>query len=313
MSDDNILNIPTEKEELTTEPKREKVRVIPIQYIDNFPEHPFKVRDDENMNQLVESIRDFGVISPIVCIKKPDERYEVISGHRRKYACEKLGIKVMPVILRELSREEAIIAMVDSNLQREVILPSEKAFAYKMKMEAIDRQGKRADLKDALTCRPLVDKLKSADVIGSEVGESGRQIQRYIRLTELTHELLEKVDSGDIAFRPAVELSYLTEEEQRNLLETIESEEATPSLGQAICMKKLSQEKNLNMDTIFDIMTEEKANQIEKIKIPMERIERYFTRGTPPKEIEETIIKALDEYRNRQRARAHNEHDRDER
>lgn len=288
-----------------TETRSEKVRVVPTNCIDDFPEHPFKIKEDENMQALLESISIYGVISPVVARQKDDGRYELISGHRRKYACQKLGIETMPVIVRPLNREQAIIAMVDSNLQREHILPSEKAFAYKMKLEALKCQGKRTDL----TPRPMVGKLDNVKNIGDENGESGRQIQRYIRLTELIPELLELVDEGRIAFRPAVELSYLSETEQRDLLETIDSEETTPSLAQAIRIKKLSQEGILSMDAIFAIITEEKPNQVEKIKIPFAKLDRYFQRGTPHHIIEETICRALEEYRNRRRIKQNQNRD----
>lgn len=281
-----------------TEMKREKVRVVPIKYIDDSPDHPFQVRDDEEMMSLVESIATFGVITPVIARKTADERYELISGHRRKRACELLHIDTLPIIVRDLSREEGIILMVDSNLQREHILPSEKAFAYKMKMEAMKCQGKRNDL----TSPPLVEKLNDRDkwtstLIGNEHGESQEQVRRYIRLTELIPQLLQMVDEGKIAFRPAVELSYLGKEEQEDLLETIESEDCTPSLAQAIRMKGLSRDNQLDMDKIFEIMTEEKANQKEKLRIPMERVESFFKRGTPPSVMIETVIKALELYR----------------
>ena len=277
--------------------KREKVRVVPLKYVDDFPDHPFRVHDDESMADLVHSIEMNGVMNPVIARRKEDGRYELISGHRRKFACEKLGLELIPIIVRELSREDAIIAMVDSNLHREHILPSEKAKAYKMKMDAMNRQGKRTDL----TSCPLGRKLNSANEIAEQSAESERQIYRYIRLNELTPKLLDLVDEGKIGFRPAVELSYLTEEEQQDLLETIESEEATPSLAQAMRMKDLSKNCELDMDAIFKIMTEEKGNQKMNVKIPMERLDRYFTRGTPPKEIEDVIIKALEFYRKRVR------------
>lgn len=277
--------------------KREKVRVVPLKYVDDFPDHPFRVHDDESMADLVHSIEMNGVMNPVIARRKEDGRYELISGHRRKFACEKLGLELIPIIVRELSRDDAIIAMVDSNLHREHILPSEKAKAYKMKMDAMRRQGKRTDL----TSRPLGEKLLSVDEVAMSADESARQIHRYIRLNELTPKLLDLVDEGKIGFRPAVELSYLTEEEQQDLLETIESEEATPSLAQAMRMKDLSKNCELDMDAIFKIMTEEKGNQKMNVKIPMERLDRYFTRGTPPKEIEDVIIKALEFYRKRVR------------
>ena len=282
--------------------KREKVRVIPLEYVDNFPDHPFKVKDDDEMKQLKISIASNGVLTPIIVRQKADQRYEIISGHRRVFAAKSLGQPLIRAILRDMSREEAIIAMVDANLQREHILPSEKAMAYKMKMEAMKRQGMRTDL----TSSPMETKLRTDEIIAQEAGESRNQIQRYIRLTELIPELLQLVDENRIAFRPAVELSYLTEDEQRDLLDTIDSEEATPSLSQAMRMKKLSQEGTLDMDTIFEIMTEQKANQTEKIKLSMDRFEKYFPRGTSPKRIEETIIAAL-EYYSRAKARKNQE------
>ena len=270
---------------------QEKVYAIPIDAIDDFPEHPFQVRDDEEMAQLVRSIDNNGVLNPII-VRQNGERYELIAGHRRRHACRTLGIKTIPAIVRELSREEAVVEMVDSNLQREHILPSEKAFAYKMKMDAMKRKAGRPKENS----RPMVEDFTTADMIGEDVGESGRQIQRYIRLTELIPELLTMVDEGKIAFRPAVELSYLTRDEQGDLFETIESEDCTPSLAQAIRMKNLSKDGKLDMDTIFAIMTEQKPTQKEKIKIPMERLERFFPRGIPPKQIEDTIVKALTLY-----------------
>ena len=270
---------------------QEKVYAIPIDAIDDFSDHPFQVRDDEEMAQLVRSIDNNGVLNPII-VRQNGERYELIAGHRRRHACRTLGIKTIPAIVRELSREEAVVEMVDSNLQREHILPSEKAFAYKMKMDAMKRQGKRTDL----TFCPMVTKLNSAEEIAEQASDSERQVFRYIRLTELIPELLTMVDEGKIAFRPAVELSYLTRDEQGDLLETIESEDCTPSLAQAIRMKNLSKDGKLDMDTIFSIMTEQKPNQKEKIKIPMERLERFFPRGMPQKQIEDTIVKALTFY-----------------
>ena len=285
--------------------QREMIRSVPLSLIDDFPEHPFKVKDDEEMEKLKDSISLYGVLTPVVARRCENGRYELISGHRRKYACKALGFEFMPAIVREMSREEAVIAMVDSNLQREHILPSEKAFAYKMKLEALKCQGKRTDL----TCAPLVHKLgdgKSRDIVGDESGESREQVRRYIRLTELVPELLELVDDGRMAFRPAVEISYLTEDEQRDLVETIDSEDCTPSLSQACRMKKFSQEGKLDMDAIFAIMTEEKANQKEKIKIPAERLDRFFERGTPQAEIEKVIIAALEDYYARIRQRRAN-------
>ncbi len=285
---------------LSTDPgnlKREKIRTIPITLIDSANVHPFQVKEDDELRSLMESIAQFGVISPCIVRKKGDDRYELISGHRRKRACELLGIGTLPVIIRELSEDDAVILMVDSNLQREHILPSEKAFAYKLKMEALKRQGKRTDL----TCTPVVHKLKSVELIGKENGDSREQVRRYIRLTHLIAELLEDVDIGKIALRPAVELSYLTEEEQKDLSYIIDTEEATPSLAQAIQMRKLSHEGKLDFDTIETILSVQKPNQVEKIKIPTVKFEKYFHRGTPQSEIETVIFAALDEYYKRRR------------
>lgn len=285
---------------LSTDPgnlKREKIRTIPITLIDSANVHPFQVKEDDELRSLMESISQFGVITPCIARRKGEERYELISGHRRKRACELLGIDTLPIIVRELSEDDAVILMVDSNLQREHILPSEKAFAYKLKMEALKRQGKRTDL----TCTPVVHKLKSVELIGKENGDSREQVRRYIRLTHLIAELLEDVDIGKIALRPAVELSYLTEEEQKDLSYIIDTEEATPSLAQAIQMRKLSHEGKLDFDTIETILSVQKPNQVEKIKIPTVKFEKYFHRGTPQSEIETVIFAALDEYYKRRR------------
>lgn len=271
------------------------VKHLSIDIIDDFPDHPFKVQDDDSMTMLVESIRENGILYPIICRKKEDGRYEIISGHRRKYACEKLGISEMPVIERELTKEEAVIAMVDSNLQRESILPSEKARAYKMKMDAMKRKAGRPSKNNSAPVEQNFG-ITTRDAIANQSPDSSEQIRRYIRLNELVPELLDLVDEGKIGMRPAVELSYLTDGEQRDLVETIETEECTPSHDQAIRMRKLSQQGFLDMDTIFEIMRESKGNQNERVKIPMERLSRYFARGTPPKQVEDTIIKALEYY-----------------
>ena len=278
--------------------RREKVRVIPIEFIDDFPDHPFLVKDDESMDQLIKSIQMNGVLNPVIARKKEGERYELISGHRRKHACEKLGIKQIPIIVRELSRDEAVIEMVASNLQREHILPSEKAKAYKMKMDALKRQGKRTDL----TSVPVAQKFKTTrELVAEESGESPDQVRRYVRLNELTDELLEFVDEGKIGLRPAVELSYLQEEEMRDLVDYIDNEGVFPSHAQTIRMKELSREGTLDTETINEIMSEEKPNQKEKLKIPLERIEKYFAAGTSYQQMEETIVKALAMYRQRQK------------
>ena len=286
--------------EQNDEIKREKVRVIPINLIDDFPDHPFLVKNDESMEQLVHSIEVNGVLNPVIARKKEDERYELISGHRRKRACQILGIELIPIIVREMSRDEAVIEMVDSNLQREHILPSEKAKAYKMKMDAMKRQGKRTDL----TSTPVAGKLKereTASIIGESTGDSGDQVRRYVRLNELTPELLEFVDEGKNGMRPAVELSYLQEEEMRDLVDYIDTEGTFPSHAQTIRMKELSKEGKLDTDTINEIMNEEKPNQKPRIRIPIEKIEKYFPSGTSEKQMEDTIIKALAMYRQRQR------------
>jgi ParB family chromosome partitioning protein len=283
--------------------KNEKVSLISLSLVDDFPEHPFMVKDDESMEQLIHSIEMNGILNPIIARKKEDGRYEVVSEHRRKHACSRLGITDIPVIVRELTRDEAVIEMVDSNLQREYILPSEKARAYKMKMDAMKRQGKRTDL----TLSPVGTKLRTDEVIAQEAGESRNQIQRYIRLNELTPELLEFVDEGKIGLRPAVEISYLQEEEQRDLVDFIDTEGTFPSHAQTIRMKELSREGKLDTDTINDIMREQKGNQKDRLKIPVERLRKYFPNDASPNQMEETIIKALEFYRKRQRE------DRDER
>ena len=282
----------------SSEIKREKVRVIPIELIDDFPDHPFLVKDDESMDQLIKSIEMNGVLNPVIARKKEGDRYELISGHRRKHACQKLGIKQIPIIVRELSKDEAVIEMVDSNLQREHILPSEKAKAYKMKMDALKRQGKRTDL----TSVPVAQKFKTTrEIVANESGESPDQVRRYVRLNELTDELLEFVDEGKIGLRPAVELSYLQEEEMRDLVDFIDNEGVFPSHAQTIRMKELSREGTLDTETINEIMSEEKPNQKEKLKIPLERIEKYFAAGTSYQQMEDTIVKALAMYRQRQK------------
>ena len=284
---------------------------IPVEKIHPFEGHPYKVLDNDEMNNLIESIQQKGVISPIVVrpLENTDDEYELISGHRRLRASVKAGLETVPALIYAVTRDEAAIMLVDSNLHREHILPSEKAYAYRMKMEAMKHQGQRTDL----TCAPMEHKSvgeKSRDVIAAELGESREQVRRYIRLTHLIPELLEMVDREKIAFRPAVELSYLSEEEQWYLSETIESEEATPSLSQAIRMKRHSQKGTLDIDRIFHILTEQKANQVEKVKISMDKLEDYFPRGTRPKKVEEVILKLLEHYFHQ---RSRKTHDREER
>lgn len=279
---------------------KETAQAIRLEDLHPFPDHPFQVVDNEELQALAESIQENGVITPAVVRPRETGGYEIISGHRRIKACEKAGIEEIPAFVRDMDRDTAIIALVDSNLHREHILPSEKAHAYKMKLEAIKRQGKRNDL----TSRQVVGKLESADIVGLQTEESGRQVQRYIRLTELIPSILEMVDNGLIAFSPAVELSYLAEKEQADLLETMESEEATPSLSQAQRMKKLSADGKLDMDTIFEIMTEEKANQKEQIKLKKDSIKGFFPKGYTAQQMEKVIFKLLEDWqRKRERSR----------
>lgn len=290
-------------EESRAEADKERILDIPIAEIDDFPDHPFHVDIDDAMREMAESVKRFGVLSPAVARQKEDGRYELISGHRRKKACELAGIDKMPVIVRNMDRDEAIIFMVDSNLQRERLLPSEKAFSYKMRLEAMNRKAGRPK-QDNLT--PMVsdsEKHRTNEELGLIVGESREQVRRYIRLTELIPDLLQMVDEGKIAFRPAVELSYLTKEEQASLHEAMESEDCTPSLAQAIKIKKFSQESRLNDDVILSILSEEKPNQREVYRLPKERIDKYFPKGTPSEKIEEIICKALELYRRRERSR----------
>lgn len=272
-----------------------KIYDIPLSEIDEFPDHPFKVKDDEDMLQLVESVRERGIITPITLRRKEDSRYEIVSGHRRKRACEIAGLETIPAEIKELSRDEAIILMVESNLQRSVILPSEKAFSYKMRLEAMKRQGQRTDL----TSRPVGDKLderRSGEILGETVGESERQVQRYIRLTELVPELLQLVDDGKIALRPAVELSYLNDIEQQDLVEEIGLTLATPSHAQAIKMRNFSKEGKLTPEVIESIMFEEKPNQREKINIRYEDARRYIPSSVPYEKTGEFVLKALEYY-----------------
>ena len=293
-----------EEREVASQPR---VQEISIDLIDEFPNHPFKVRMDENMMEMADSVKQHGILVPTIIRPKEDGRFEMVAGHRRMTACMIAGKEEIPCIVRDLTDEEATIIMVDSNLQREQLLPSEKAFAYKMKLDALKRQGKRLDL----TSDPLGPKLghRSNEELASSSPDSKTQIQRYVRLTTLIPELLDLVDNSvlkekdklQIALRPAVELSYLTQQEQRDLHETMQTEDCTPSHVQAIKMRKFSEEGRLNMDVIFSIMQEEKPNQKEQFKIPKDRISKYFAPGTPAQKIEDTIVKALELYRKRQR------------
>ncbi|MFD3270184.1 ParB/RepB/Spo0J family partition protein [Paenibacillus dendritiformis] len=288
-------------EESRADEKREKVLDIPLSEISDFPGHPFKVKADEAMLEMAESVKQYGVLVPGLVRPKADGGYEMVAGHRRKKASELAGSETMPCIVRELDDDQATIIMVDSNLQREYILPSEKAFAYKMKLEAMKRQGQRTDLTSAQLGRKLEGK-ESREILAEQVGESKNQISRYIRLTELTPSILEMVDDKRIAFNPAVELSYLSEEEQQALYETMQSEDCTPSLAQAQRMKKLSQDGRLNVDVIFSILTEEKPNQKEKMTIRRERVDRFFPREFTEKQKEDLIVQLLESwYKKRQR------------
>ena len=295
---DDLFTTQAERDEA----KRETVKNIPIAEISDFPNHPFKVRMDEAMMEMAESVKQYGVLVPVMVRPKTEGGYEMVAGHRRKLAAELAQQEEIPCLVRDLTDDEAIIIMVDSNLQREKILPSEKAFAYKMKLEAMKRQqGERTDL----TSVPLGQKLglTSREMLADNSPDSNTQIQRYIRLTFLISPLLDMVDEGKIAMRPAVELSYLPENEQTALHETMEMEDCTPSHAQAIKMRRFSEEGKLNEDVILSIMQEEKPNQKEQVRIPRDRISKYFAPGTPAKTIEDTIVKALDLYRKRQRDR----------
>ena len=289
-------------DESRAEAHLEKVVTLNPADISDFPNHPFKVKQDEAMAEMVDSVKLYGVLAPALVRPKADGGYEMVAGHRRKCAATLAGITEMPCIVRNLTDDEATIIMVDSNLQRETILPSEKAFAYKMKLEAMKRQGQRSDL----TSTPLEPKLKgsrSNEELAASSPDSRSQIQRYIRLTELIPTVLDMVDSGKIAFRPAVELSYLSKEQQQSLYDTMECEDCTPSLAQAIKMKEFSRDGKLTEEVILSIMQEERPNQREQFKMPKERISKYFAPGTPAQKIEDTIIKALELYRKRERQR----------
>lgn len=309
------LNLPSADDLFSTqeerdEAKREVIMEIAIDEISDFPNHPFKVRMDEEMQNLVESVKQYGVLSPALVRSKPEGGYEMIAGHRRRYASEIAEKKEIPCIVRELSDEEAIILMVDSNLQRETILPSEKAFAYQMKLDAMNKQAGRPS---KINLTPLVSnktELRTNEKLGKQVGESRETIRRYIRLTNLIPELLDLVDNSvlkekdklQIALRPAVELSYLSKEEQTALYDTIESEDCTPSHAQAIKMRQFSEQGRLSEDVIFSILSEEKGNQKESFRMPKERISKFFPPGTSAKKVEDTIVKALELYRKRERS-----------
>lgn len=281
---------------------RESVRDIPLEEISDFPNHPFKVKMDESMADMAESVKQYGVLVPALVREKPEGGYEMIAGHRRKMASELAEKKEIPCIVRNLTDDEAVLIMVDSNLQREQILPSEKAFAYKMKLDAMKRQAGRPS-KNSATVLPNFDGKTSRQILAEQVGESHEQIRKYIRLTELIMPILDMVDGGKIAIRPAVELSYLPKEQQTALLDTMQLEDCTPSHAQAIKMRKFSEEGRLNEDVILSILSEEKGNQKEQFRMPKERISKYFSPGTPAKQMEDTIVKALELYRKRERSK----------
>mgnify|MGYP005751920125 FL=1 len=301
------MNLPTADDLFSTQEERdnetrEYVKAIPLDKISDFPNHPFQVRMDEKMLEMIESVREYGVLSPAVVRPKEDGTYEMISGHRRKLASQMAERSEMPCIVRDLTDDEATIIMIDSNLQREEILPSEKAFAYKMKLDAMKRQVGRPSKNYVPVAQDLRGKT-SRQILGEQVGESQDQIRRYIRLTELIKPILDMVDEKKIALRPAVELSYLSQDQQKMLLDTMQLQDCTPSHAQAIKMRKFAEEGRLNEDVILSIMSEEKGNQKEQFRIPRERINKYFSPGASAKQIEDTIIKALELYRKRERSR----------
>lgn len=288
-------------QEQRDEAKRDSVQDIPISQISDFPEHPFKVKQDEAMLEMAESVRQYGVLVPGLVRQLDDGSYQMVSGHRRKMASELAGRDTIPCIVRDLTDDEAVIIMVDSNLQRERVLPPEKAFAYKMKLDAMRRQAGRPSKENGVPLGHHFQQGKSREILADNSPDSNTQIQRYIRLTNLIPEILDMVDDGRIAFRPAVELSYLAEQEQCALYDTMGREDCTPSLAQAIKMKAFSRDGKLTDAVILSIMEEEKPNQKEQFRIPKERISKYFKPGTPARTMEDTIIKALDYYRKRQR------------
>ena len=277
-------------EESRADAQREKVLEIPLSELHPFKDHPFKVKDDEAMMETADSVRQYGVLVPAIAHPDPEGGYELVAGHRRHRASELAGKETMPVIVRDLDDDAATIIMVDSNLQRESLLPSERAFAYKMKLEAVKHQGARTDL----TSRQVGGKLEMADVIGAKAGDSGRQVQRYIRLTELIPELLDMVDEKKIAFNPAYELSFLKKEEQVQLLDAMDSEQATPSLSQAQRLKKFSQEGHLSLDVMRAIMGEEKKSDLDKVTFTSDTLRKYFPKSYTPQRMQETIIKLLE-------------------
>ena len=292
---DDLFSTEETRQEAQADAGREKVRMIPLDELHPFAHHPFKVKDDEAMQDTVESVKAYGVLVPAIARPREEGGYELVAGHRRHRASLLAGLAEMPVIVRAMDDDEATIIMVDSNLQRETLLPSERAFAYRMKLEAMKRQGARADL----TSRQVVGKLETADAIGKDVGESGRQIQRFIRLTYLVPPLLDMVDEHKVAFNPAVELSYLTSEEQVALLDAMDSEQATPSLSQAQRLKKFSQEGRLSEDVMRAILSEEKKPEVGKITLSSDKLRRYFPKSYTPQQMEQTIFRLLEQWQRR--------------
>ena len=286
-------------EESRQEQQREQVQQIPIGELYPFKNHPFKVLDDESMQRTVESVEQYGVLSPLIARPRPEGGYEIISGHRRQHAAQLAGLDALPVIVRQMDDDAAVLLMVDSNLQRENILPSERAFAYKMKLEALKNQGARSDL----TCGQFGHKLngaKARDIVADESGDNARNVQRFIRLTSLIPELLDMVDEKKIAFNPAVELSYLDESQQRDFLEAMNDTQNAPSLSQAQRLKKLAQEGHFSYDVAFAVMGEEKKDELDKVVIKNDTLRKYFPRSYTPKQMEDTIIKLLDQWQRKQ-------------
>ena len=286
-------------EESRQEQQREQVQQIPIGELFPFKNHPFKVLDDESMQRTVESVEQYGVLSPLIARPRPEGGYEIISGHRRQHAAQLAGLETLPVIVRQMDDDAAVLLMVDSNLQRENILPSERAFAYKMKLEALKNQGARSDL----TCVQIGHKLngaKARDIVADESGDNARNVQRFIRLTSLIPELLDMVDEKKIAFNPAVELSYLDESQQRDFLEAMNDTQNAPSLSQAQRLKRLAQEGHFSYDVAFAVMGEEKKDELDKVVIKNDTLRKYFPRSYTPKQMEDTIIKLLDQWQRKQ-------------
>ena len=286
-------------EESRQEQQREQVQQIPIGELFPFKNHPFKVLDDESMQRTVESVEQYGVLSPLIARPRPEGGYEIISGHRRQHAAQLAGLETLPVIVRNMDDDAAVLLMVDSNLQRENILPSERAFAYKMKLEALKNQGARSDL----TCGQIGHKLngaKARDIVADESGDNARNVQRFIRLTNLVPELLDMVDEKKIAFNPAVELSYLDTNQQRDFLEAMNDTQNAPSLSQAQRLKKLAQEGHFSYDVAFAVMGEEKKDELDKVVIKNDTLRKYFPRSYTPKQMEDTIIKLLEQWQRKQ-------------